>query len=431
MPSEIRDPSLAPQGRLRTDWARRQMPVLTGLAESVAGRGGLAGVRVAICAHVTTETAVLVAALRAAGAEAVLCASNPLSTQDDAAAHLAVDLGVPVFAVRGEGVDQCARHVDRCLDELAGGAPDALRLVVDDGADLSAALHGPRRALLPRVAGATEETTTGLVRLRALQAERLLGFPVVAVNDARTKHFFDNRYGTGQNTIDGVLRATNVLLAGSRVVVCGYGWCGRGIAARARGMGAHVIVCEVAPVPALEALMDGLEVAPIEQAAARGDLFVTATGNRGVIRREHFTLMKEGAILANSGHFDLEIDVAALRALAVARRPARENVEEYELPNGRRVYLLAEGRLVGQAAAEASPAAVMDMSFANQLLAVDYLAARARGERLAPGIYPVPAELDEEIARRKLAALDVRIDAMTAEQRTYLGSWRMAEPVGV
>src|SRR5262245_35275183 len=430
MPSEIRDPSLAPQGRLRTDWARRQMPVLTGLAESVAGRGGLAGVRVAICAHVTTETAVLVAALRAAGAEAVLCASNPLSTQDDAAAHLAVDLGVPVFAVRGEGVDQCARHVDRCLDELAGGAPDALRLVVDDGADLSAALHGPRRALLPRVAGATEETTTGLVRLRALLAEGQLGFPVVAVNDARTKHFFDNRYGTGQNTIDGVLRATNILLAGSRVVVCGYGWCGRGIAARARGMGARVIVCEVAPVPALEALMDGFEVLPIEQAAALGDLFVTATGNRGVIRREHFALMKDGAILANSGHFDLEIDVAALRRLAVAR-PARQHVEEYALPNGRRLYLLAEGRLVGQAAAEASPAAVMDMSFANQLLAVDYLAERARGERLAPAIYPVPYELDEEIARRKLAALDVRIDALTAEQASYLGSWQLPEAVAL
>jgi adenosylhomocysteinase len=407
------------------------MPVLTDLAEAVASKGTLRGVRVAVCAHVTTETAVLVAAMRAAGAEAVLCASNPLSTQDDVAAHLAVDLGLPVFAVRGEDAAECARHVDRCLDELAAGAPAALRLVVDDGADLSAALHGPRRALLPRVAGATEETTTGVIRLRALLAEGLLGFPVVAVNDARTKHFFDNRYGTGQNTIDGVLRATNMLLAGSRVVVCGYGWCGRGIAARARGMGAQVTVCEVAPIPALEAVMDGFEVLPIEQAAARGDLFVTATGNRGVIRQEHFPLMKDGAILANSGHFDLEIDVAALRELAVARRPAREHVEEYELPNGRRVYLLAEGRLVGQAAAEASPAAVMDMSFANQLLAVDYLAARARGQRLAPGIYPVPPELDEEIARRKLAAMGVGIDRLTAEQERYLGSWQMPEAVAL
>jgi adenosylhomocysteinase len=431
MTSEIKDPSLAASGRMRTAWARRQMPVLTALAERVAANGALRGARVAACAHVTTETAVLVAAMRDAGVDVTLCASNPLSTQDDVAAHLAVDLGVSVFAVKGEDAAQCARHVGRCLDELSVGPADALRLVVDDGADLSAALHGPRRELLPRVAGATEETTTGVIRLRALLAEGSLGFPVVAVNDAQTKHFFDNRYGTGQNTIDGILRATNILLAGSKVVVCGYGWCGRGIAMRARGMGAQVIVCEVAAVPALEAIMDGFEVLPIEEAASRGDLFVTATGNAGVIRREHFLLMKDGAMLANSGHFDLEVDVAALRALARDRRPAREHVDEYELPNGCRVYLLAEGRLVGQAAAEASPASVMDMSFANQLLAVEHLATCARGDRLAPGIYPVPAEIDDEIARRKLAAMDVRIDRLTADQERYLHSWQQPELAAV
>ena len=423
---EIRDAALAAEGRRRTEWARRQMPVLGQLAERVAREGALAGARVAVCAHVTTETAVLVEGLLAAGAAVSLCASNPLSTQDDVAAYMAVERGVPTFAVRGESAAGCARHQHLCLDAFADRASGAARLVVDDGADLSAALHGERRALLPGVVGATEETTTGIIRLRALAAEGALGFPVVAVNDAQTKQYFDNRYGTGQNTIDGILRATNVLLAGLRVVVVGFGWCGRGIAARARGMGAQVTVCEVEPVRALEAVMEGYEVLPIAEAAGRGDLFVTATGNRGVIRREHVELMKDGALLANSGHFDVEIDVAGLRALATARRPARAHVDEYELPSGRRVYLLAEGRLVGQAAAEASPAAVMDMSFSNQLLAVEYLARHAGGERLAPAIYPVPAEIDAEIARLKLAALGVRIDGLTAEQRSYLASWRSA-----
>jgi adenosylhomocysteinase len=421
--ADVRDLSLAAEGRRRTEWARRQMPVLRQLAGELAAARPLAGARVAACAHVTTETAVLVEAVREAGGEVALCASNPLSTQDDVAAYLAADLGVSVFAVKGESAEQMHRHLGRCLDQLARASAGAPLFVVDDGADLTAALHAERRDLLPRVRGATEETTTGIVRVRALASVGGLAYPVVAVNDAQTKHFFDNRYGTGQNTIDGILRATNLLIAGSRFVVCGYGWCGRGIAQRARGMGAHVIVCEVQPVKALEAVMDGFEVMPIEAAAAVGDVFVTATGNRGVIRPEHVALMKDGAVLANSGHFDLEIDVAGLRAFATFRREARPFVEEFGLPSGRKVYLLAEGRLVGQAAAEASPAAVMDMSFANQLLAVDYL---ARHPELKPGLYPVPLDVDERIAALKLDALGVRIDALTEEQTAYQASWRMS-----
>jgi adenosylhomocysteinase len=416
--ADIRDISLAAEGRRRTEWARRQMPVLRRLAAELAATRPLAGARVAACAHVTTETAVLLEAVREAGAEVALCASNPLSTQDDVAAYLVADLGAPVFAVKGEAAGDTHRHLGRCLDAMARSAGPLY--IVDDGADLTAALHSDRADLLGRVRGGTEETTTGIIRIRSLHAEGGLRFPVVAVNDAQTKHFFDNRYGTGQNTIDGILRATNVMLAGGRFVVCGYGWCGRGIAARARGMGARVIVCEVEPVKALEAVMDGLDVLPIEQAAAIGDVFVTATGNRGVIRPEHVLLMKDGAVLANSGHFDLEVDVAGLRAVATARREARAFVEEYTLPNGRRVYLLAEGRLVGQAAAEASPAAVMDMSFANQLLAVAYLAA----SDLPPGLYPVPAEVDARIAALKLEAMGITIDRLTADQDAYLASWR-------
>lgn len=417
--AQVRDLSLAAEGRRRTEWARRQMPVLRGLAAQLAQTRPLQGARVAACAHVTTETAVLVEAVRMAGAEVVLCASNPLSTQDDVAAYLVKELEVPTFAIKGESAAGTHRHQRHCLDELANGGTGP-RYVVDDGADLTAALHGERRDLLGSVRGATEETTTGIIRIRALHAEGQLGFPVVAVNDAQTKHFFDNRYGTGQNTIDGILRATNILIAGSRFVVCGYGWCGRGIAMRARGMGAQVIVCEVEPVKALEAVMDGFDVQPMADAARIGDLFVTATGNRGVIRREHFELMKDGAIMANSGHFDLEVDVAGLRALATGRREARAFVEEYTLPNGRTVFLLAEGRLVGQAAAEASPASVMDMSFANQLLAVAWLASND----VAPGLYPVPTDVDGRIAALKLEALGVKIDSFTAEQEAYLASWR-------
>jgi adenosylhomocysteinase len=417
--AHVRDLSLAAEGRRRTEWARRQMPVLRGLAAQLAATRPLAGARVAACAHVTTETAVLVEAVRLAGAEVILCASNPLSTQDDVAAYLVADLEVSTFAIKGESADQTHRHQSSCLDELAAGGSGP-RYVVDDGADLTAALHGQRRDLLASVRGGTEETTTGIIRIKALHAEGALGFPVVAVNDAQTKHFFDNRYGTGQNTIDGILRATNILLAGSRFVVCGYGWCGRGIAMRARGMGAQVTVCEVEPVKALEAVMDGFDVQPIASAAAVGDVFVTATGNRGVIRPEHMLAMKDGAIMANSGHFDLEVDVAGLRSVATGRREARAFVEEYDLPNGRKVYLLAEGRLVGQAAAEASPASVMDMSFANQLLAVAYLAAND----LAPGLYPVPTDVDDRIAALKLDALGVRIDSFTPDQEAYLASWR-------
>jgi adenosylhomocysteinase len=416
--ADIRDISLAKEGRRRTEWARRQMPVLRQLAAELAATQPLKGAKVAACAHVTTETAVLLEAVREAGAELSLCASNPLSTQDDVAAYLVADLDVPVFAIKGESAERTHLHLGRCLDAMARTAGPLY--VVDDGADLTAALHAERHDILERVRGGTEETTTGIIRIRSLHAEGALRYPVVNVNDAQTKHFFDNRYGTGQNTIDGILRATNTLLAGGRFVVCGYGWCGRGIAARARGMGGRVIVCEVEPVKALEAVMDGFDVMPIEQAAALGDVFVTATGNRGVIRTEHVLLMKDGALLANSGHFDREIDVAGLRSVATGHREARAFVEEYTLPNSRRVYLLAEGRLVGQAAAEASPAAVMDMSFANQLLAVAYLAAND----LAPGLYPVPADVDARIAKMKLAAMGIAIDGLTPDQDAYLASWR-------
>ena len=419
--SAIRDIRLAPEGERRIAWARRHMPVVRALAEEVAADGVLRGVHVVTCAHVTTETGVLVEALLRAGAHATVCASNPLSTQDDLAAYLVAAHDASVFAIRGEAAAQTAHHQDRALDALA--THSGIQIVLDDGADLVASLHGERRDLLSRVAGATEETTTGIVRLRSLHMQGKLGIPVITVNDTPTKHFFDNRYGTGQNTIDGILRATNVLLAGRRVVVCGYGWCGRGIASRARGMGAHVAVCEVQPVPALEALMDGYAVMPILEAATWGDIFVTATGNAGVLRPEHFVLMRDGAILANSGHFDIEIDVLGLHALAGAPRPGREHVEEFQLSDGRCIYLLAQGRLVGQAAAEASPAAVMDMSFANQLMSVAYLARRARENPLAPGLYPVPPEIDERIASMKLAALGVQIDTLTADQRTYMASW--------
>lgn len=424
MNAEVRDLGLAAEGRRRTEWASRQMPVLRQLAADLARDQALKGARIAACAHVTSETSALVGALVDAGAWVALCASNPLSTQDDIAAHLVADRGVPVFAVKGEDGAHLARHVGRCLDELEqGNGAVRLRLLVDDGADLSVAVHTERPALLPKIGGGTEETTTGVLRLRALAAAGRLAYPVVTVNDAQTKHLFDNRYGTGQNTIDGLLRATNVFLPGSQFVVCGFGWCGRGIAARARGMCARVTVCEVHPVRALEAVMEGYEVLPLPEAARKGQIFVTATGNRAVIRREHFLEMPDGAILANSGHFDVEIDVSALRTLAAEARRVREYVEEYVLPSGRRLYLLAEGRLVGQAAAEASPAAVMDLSFANQLLAVEHLARRAQGDPLPAGLHPVPPEVDERIARLKLAALGIGIDALTSDQVAYLESW--------
>ncbi len=414
MDIEVRDPGLAAQGRLRIEWAEAQMPVVLRIRERFAGQRPLRDVRIAACLHVTTETAVLVRTLAAGGAQVRLCASNPLSTQDDVAAALA-DEGVAVFAVRGEDRDTYYRHIHRALD----GRP---QITMDDGADLVSTVHGERRDLLAEIVGGTEETTTGVLRLRAMARDGALRYPIVAVNDAKTKHLFDNRYGTGQSTIDGLLRATNLLLAGRTVVVAGYGSCGRGVALRARGMGARVIVTEVSPLHALEAAMDGYQVMPMAQAAREGDVFITVTGNRSVIRREHFEVMRDGAVLANSGHFNVEIDIPALEDLARQTREVRPFVREYRLADGRRLYLLAEGRLVNLAAAEGHPAAVMDMSFANQALAAEYLV--QHGRALAPGVYPVPADIDQTVARLKLDALGIRIDELTPEQRRYLESWQ-------
>jgi adenosylhomocysteinase len=406
--------SLAPSGVLRVEWADGQMPVLRRIRERFQRQRPLAGLRVAACLHVTTETANLVRTLAAGGAEVALCASNPLSTQDDVAAALVAEYGIPTFAVRGEDRETYYRHIQQVLDTRP-------HLTLDDGADLVTTLHRERTDVLPGVRGGTEETTTGVLRLRAMARAGALRYPIVAVNDAKTKHWFDNRYGTGQSAVDGILRATNLLLAGRTVVVCGYGSCGRGVAARARGMGAHVLVTEVDPLAALEAVMDGFPVVPMEEAARRGEVFVTVTGNRDVIRREHFEVMRDGAVLANAGHFDVEIDVAALRELSVRRRRVREHVEEFALPDGRRLYLLAEGRLVNLAAAEGHPAAVMDMSFANQALCVEWLARFA--EDLAPQVHPVPDSIDRQVAALKLEAMGVRIDELTPEQRRYLESW--------
>lgn len=414
MRGEIKDAALAPSGVLRVEWADGQMPVLRRIRERFARERPLEGVRVAACLHVTTETANLVRTLVAGGAQVALCASNPLSTQDDVAAALVVEYGVPTFAVRGEDRTTYYRHIQQVLDTRP-------HLTLDDGADLVTTLHRERTDVLPGVRGGTEETTTGVVRLRAMARSGALRYPIVAVNDAKTKHWFDNRYGTGQSAVDGILRATNVLLAGRTVVVCGYGSCGRGVAARARGMGAHVLVTEVDPLAALEAVMDGFPVVPMAEAARRGEVFVTVTGNRDVIRREHFKVMRDGAVLANAGHFDVEIDVVGLRALSTRTRRVREHVEEFTLPDGRRLYLLAEGRLVNLAAAEGHPAAVMDMSFANQALCVEWLV-RSAGE-LAPQVYPVPEEIDRQVAALKLEAMGVRIDQLTPEQRRYLESW--------
>lgn len=434
---DIRDPSLAPEGQRRTAWAARSMPVLAAIRRRFEEERPLAGVRISACLHVTTETAVLMSTLKAGGADAVLCASNPLSTQDDVAAHLVVNEGIPVFAVRGENEAHYYGHIQKALAHRP-------ILTMDDGADLVGSLHmlalgrwdelGPgvrewaasletaeRDALVAGVVGSTEETTTGVIRLKAMAREGVLRFPVIAVNDSFTKHLFDNRYGTGQSTMDGVLRATNLLLAGSTVVVAGYGWCGKGVAQRARGAGARVIVTEVDPVKALEAVMDGLEVMPMEEAAPRGDLFLTVTGDFHVLRPEHFRLMKDGAILANAGHFNVEIDLEGLRSMADGEPVVvREHVEEYRV-NGRSLFVLGEGRLVNLAAAEGHPASVMDMSFANQALAVEYLL-RNRG-RLERRVYRIPEEIDRQIASMKLAAMGVRIDSLTPEQARYLSSW--------
>jgi adenosylhomocysteinase len=415
MTHDVRDAGLAAEGLRRITWAEREMPVLRRIKERFAAEQPLRDRRIAACLHVTTETAVLVLALRAGGANVTLCASNPLSTQDDVAAALAAEYGMGVFAIRGEDRDTYYRHIHQAL----GHRP---QITMDDGADLVSTVHRERTELLSDVIGGTEETTTGVIRLRAMARDGALKYPIVAVNDAKTKHLFDNRYGTGQSTMDGLLRATNILLAGRKVVVCGYGSCGRGVAMRARGMGARVIVTEVSPLHGLEAVMDGYEVLPMDQAVAIGDVFVTVTGNTGVLRGEHFTRMHDGAIMANSGHFNVEIEIPVLESMATAHRKAREHVEEYAMPDGRRLYLLAEGRLLNLAAAEGHPAAVMDMSFANQALSVAHLV--SSGAKMERAVHPVPRPIDEAVARLKLEAMGVGIDTLTDAQRLYLESWQ-------
>jgi adenosylhomocysteinase len=413
--TDIHDPSLAPRGRDRIEWAERSMPVLSAIRRRFARERPLAGVRVAACLHVTAETGALARTLAAGGAEVRLCASNPLSTQDDVAAALAAHDGMIVLARSGEDRATYFRHLEAALEHRP-------QLVMDDGADLATLVHTSHAALGEAIVGGTEETTTGVTRLRAMARAKVLRYPVIAVNDAATKHMFDNRHGTGQSTIDAILRATNRLLAGSCFVVCGYGWCGRGVAARAAGMGARVVVTEVDPIRALEAVMDGYQVLPIERAAPIGDFFCTVTGDRSVIRREHFLAMKDGAVLANAGHFDVEIDLEALADVAPARRRIRPSLDEFTLPDGRRIALLAEGRLVNLAAAEGHPAAVMDLSFADQALSAEHMI--AAGRELPADVHPVPPALDREIARLKLEALGIEIDALTEAQRAYLDGWQ-------
>ena len=411
---DVKDLQLAQGGRLRIEWAAREMPVLRLIRERFNREKPLQGLRISACLHVTTETANLIETLHAGGADVVLTASNPLSTQDDVAAALVSFDEIPVFAIKGEDNVTYYRHIGAALDHKP-------HITMDDGADLVSTMHKSRRELLDNMLGGTEETTTGVIRLRAMAADGALAFPVIAVNDAMTKHFFDNRYGTGQSTLDGIIRATNILLAGKTFVVAGYGWCGRGLAMRARGMGANVIVTEVNPLPALEAVMDGYRVMPMDEAAAIGDIFVTVTGDINVIDRHHFEKMKDGAIIANSGHFNVEINIPALEEMAVAKRLVRPFVEQYELKDGRCIHLLGEGRLVNLAAAEGHPASVMDMSFANQALSVEYVA-RHHAE-LERKVYSVPEEIDRHIALLKLEAMGVRIDRLTEEQTRYLNSW--------
>lgn len=419
MAHDIADPSLADLGRQRIEWADTHMPVLASIRERFAKERPLEGLTVAACLHVTTETANLLRTLQAGGASVNVCASNPLSTQDDVTASLVRDEGMSVFAVRGEDTETYFRHIDAVLDQHP-------QLTMDDGCDLVSRLHQTRPDQVGEVVAGTEETTTGVIRLRAMEVDGALRYPIVAVNDADTKHMFDNRYGTGQSTLDGIIRATNVLLAGKRVVVAGYGFCGKGVASRARGMGAQVYVTEVDPLRALEAVMDGFRVVSMEEAAPEGDVFITVTGNRDVLRREHFEQMRDGAILANSGHFDIEIDLVALADLAAgARRPVRPSVEEFVVSGGprgeRRVLVVADGRLVNLGAAEGHPAAVMDMSFANQALVAEWVVRNAGA--LDTRVYDVPVEIDREIARLKLESMGVAIDRLTPAQEEYLSSW--------
>ncbi len=412
---EIRDITLAEAGQKRIEWAEREMPVLRLIRQRFQEEKPLEGIRLVACAHITTETANLARTLKAGGADAVLIASNPLSTQDDVAAALVAIHGIPVFAVKGESTETYRRHVHLALDHRP-------QIIIDDGSDVVATLVKERPDQLLDIIGTTEETTTGIVRLRAMASEGRLTFPAIAVNDAQTKHFFDNRYGTGQSTLDGVIRATNVLLAGKTLVVAGYGWCGKGVAMRGRGLGASVIVTEVNPIRALEAALDGFRVMTMEEAAKLGDIFITVTGNRHVIDVKHFNLMKDGAIVCNSGHFDVEINLVGLGEMAVERLPRRPLVEEYRLRDGRGIIVLGEGRLINLAAAEGHPASVMDMSFANQALSVKYLV-RNRG-KLEPKIHLLPAEVDLEIARLKLSAMGIQIDQLTPEQVEYISSWQ-------
>jgi adenosylhomocysteinase len=412
----IKNINLAPDGLKKIEWAEKQMDVLRLIKKDFTKEKPLKGVRIAACLHVTSETANLMRTIKAGGAEVILCASNPLSTQDGTAAALVKYFQIPVFAIKGEDKKTYYKHLNIALDLKP-------QITMDDGADLVSLLHSSRQNLVPNIWGGSEETTTGVIRLKSLEKNKVLKFPIIAVNDAKTKHFFDNRYGTGQSTIDGIIRATNVLLAGKKMVICGYGWCGRGLAMRARGMGANVIVTEVDPIRAIEALMDGYGVMPIGAAALVGDIFVTVTGDINVIRREHFLKMKDGAILANTGHFDVEIDLKNLKKITKKLREVRPYTEEHVLKNGRKIYVLAQGRLVNLASAEGHPASVMDMSFANQAMAAWYLA--KNHEKLEKKVYPVPEDIDKNIAKLKLESMGVKIDVLTAEQKKYLSSWEI------
>jgi len=416
MEYDIKDVKLAREGQLRVEWANQSMPVLNNIKKRFAKEKPLKGNRIAACLHVTTETASLMQTLKAGGAGLALCASNPLSTQDDVAASLVTHDKISVFAIKGEDNKTYYKHIHSAIDIKP-------HYTMDDGADLVSTIHSERQELIEGVKGGTEETTTGIIRLRSMAADGVLQYPIIAVNDARTKHFFDNRYGTGQSTIDGIIRATNRLIAGSNFVVCGYGWCGKGLAMRACGMGANVIVTEVDPTTALEAVMDGFMVMPIRQAARIGNFFCTVTGNMNVIRKEHFQVMKDGAIVANSGHFNVELDLEGLKSITKSHRTIRPFVEEFMLKNDKRINVLGDGRLINLAAAEGHPSSVMDMSFANQALSIEYMVKRKK--KFKNHVYPVPEEIDRAIAKEKLASMKVKIDKLTAEQKKYLASWSM------
>lgn len=417
MDYHVKDLSLADQGKLRIEWAENDMPVLRLIRKRFAQEKTLDGVRLGLCLHVTTETANLAITLKEGGANVALCASNPLSTQDDVAASLVRDYEIPVFAIKGEDNETYYKHIEAVLDTKP-------QMTMDDGADIISTLHSKRKDLAAGVIGGTEETTTGVIRLKSMEKDGVLLFPIVAVNEAKTKHFFDNRYGTGQSTLDGIMRATNILLAGRTVVIVGYGWCGRGVAMRADGMGANIVICEVDPLKAIEAVMDGYRVMPMAEAAKIGNLFITLTGDINVLDKHHFEMMKSGAILSNSGHFNVEINIAELEKMAVSKRTIRKFTEEYKMPDGRLLYLLGEGRLINLAAAEGHPASVMDMSFANQALSAEYMYKYGKTD-LEKKVYDVPQEIDEEIARLKLEAMGLKIDTLTVEQQEYLNSWEI------